>query len=78
MSPTTIVLIVAILMAVLFLTGKYPYGLITMACCVILCATGVLDLPTAFGGLSNKLVVLIAKYVCTRICLGEDIPYFQS
>ena len=44
----------------MFIWGKYPYGLITMACCVILAATGVLSLSDAFSGFANQIVVLIA------------------
>lgn len=48
------------LMVVLFVSGKFPYGLVTMTCCALLCLTGIMDAPTAFSGLSNKMVILIA------------------
>lgn len=55
-----ITLAVTVAMMAMFIWGKYPYGLITMACCVILAATGVLSLSGAFSGFANQIVVLIA------------------
>lgn len=43
-----IVISVLIFMIVMFVIGKWPYGLITMTCCAILAVTGVLDVSTAF------------------------------
>ena len=55
-----ITLAVTIGMMAMFIWGKYAYGLITMTCCVILAATGVLPLSGAFSGFCNQIVVLIA------------------
>ena len=38
-----IVIGVMILMIVAFVMNKWPFGLITMSCCIILGVTGVLD-----------------------------------
>ncbi len=60
MSPTTITILITVLMAILFLTGKLPFGLITMLCCVLLVLTGVLTIPQAFTGLSNQTIIMVA------------------
>ena len=53
-------MLITILMAVLFLTGKFPFGLITMGCCVLLVLTGVLSVGEAMSGLSNQTIVMVA------------------
>ncbi|MCI8870467.1 MAG: TRAP transporter large permease subunit [Lawsonibacter sp.] len=60
MSPVTITMLITVLMAVLFLTGKFPFGLITMGCCVLLVLTGVLSVSEAMSGLSNQTIVMVA------------------
>ena len=55
-----ITLAVTIGMMAMFIWGKYAYGLITMTCCVILAATGVLPLSGAFSGFCDQIVILIA------------------
>lgn len=55
-----IVLAVTLFMMVMFVWHKVPFGVTTMTCCVVLAATGVVDLGAAFGGFANKIVVLIA------------------
>lgn len=55
-----IVLAVTLFMMVMFIWNKFPFGIITMTCCVVLAATGCIELNSAFGGFANKIVVLIA------------------
>ena len=51
---------VTLFMMIMFVWGKFPFGLITMTCCLMLAITGVVDLQSAFTGFGNKIVVLIA------------------
>jgi len=69
MSQMTIVLLVTLFMIVMFLWNKFPFGLTTMTCCLILAATGVVDLGTAFTGFGNKIVVLIAPTLALSAAL---------
>lgn len=71
MSQMTIVLLIALLMLILFISGKFPYGLITMSCCALLALTGVYDIPTAFSGLSNKMIVMIASMFALGGAFGK-------
>ncbi len=71
MSSTAIILIVTFLMCVMFLIGKYPYGIIAMSACTLLCITGVLDIGSAFAGLCNKTVIMIASMYALSCALGK-------
>ena len=55
-----IVIAVMILMIIAFVLNKWPFGLITMTCCIILGVTGVLDASTTFSGFCNPFVVMLA------------------
>lgn len=71
MTQTTIILLITLFMIVLFLSGKFSYGLVTMTCCTLLCLTGVYDLKTAFSGLNNQLVILIASMFVISSALSK-------
>lgn len=46
--------------------AKWPMGLTSMTCCVALAVFKVVDIPTAFSGLTNKLLIMLAAlYVVT-------------
>ncbi len=47
-------------MIVSFLLNKWPRGLTTMTCCLLFYITGVLDLKTAFSGITNATILMIA------------------
>ena len=71
MSDMQIVLAVALFMMVMFVWHKWPFGVTTMTCCVILAATGVIKLSTAFSGFGNKIVVLIAPMLAISVALSK-------
>lgn len=71
MTQTTVILLITGLMIVLFLSGKFSYGLVTMTCCALLALAGVYDVGTAFSGLSNQLVILIASMFVIASALGK-------
>ena len=70
MSDMQIVLAVAAFMIVMLVWHKVPFGVTTMTCCVILAATGVVNLSTAFSGFGNKIIVLIAPMLAISAALG--------
>lgn len=55
-----LVLGVMVLMIIAFVMNKWPFGLITMSCCIILGVAGVLDPATTFSGFCNPFVVMLA------------------
>lgn len=71
MSHLTIVLLVTLFMMVMFIWHKVPFGVTAMLCCLILAATGVVDLGTAFTGFGNKTVVLIAPTLALSAALSK-------
>ena len=71
MSDMQIVLAVALFMMVMFIWHKWPFGVTTMTCCVILAATGVINLSTAFSGLGNRIVVIIASMLAISAALSK-------
>ncbi len=71
MSQLTIVLLVTLFMMVMFVWNKVPFGVTAMTCCLILAATGVVDLKSAFTGFGNKTVVLIAPTLALSAVLSK-------
>ena len=79
MSPTIIALIITACMAVLLASGKFPFGLVSMASALALIVTGVLDIPTAMAGFGNNTVVIIAAMFCMSAALQKtNVPYVLS
>ncbi|MDO4265293.1 MAG: SLC13 family permease [Eubacteriales bacterium] len=66
-----IVLGLLVFMIVMFFTGKVPYGVTTMTCCVVLALTGVFDISTAFSGLANRTTILIASMFTIAYAFGK-------
>ena len=76
MSATTITLIITVLMAVFLVTGKFPFGLVSMGCALALIITGVLDIPTAMSGFTNSTVIMVASMFCLSAALQKtNVPY---
>lgn len=75
-STMMITLAVTLVMAVLFLWGKFPFGLVTMSCMVVLVLSGVLTLSEGFAGLVSQTVILIAAMLAMAGALRKtDLPY---
>lgn len=76
MSSTTITLIITVLMAVLLVSGKFPFGLVSMGSALALIVTGVLDVPTAMSGFTNSTVMMVAAMFCLSAALQKtNVPY---
>ena len=68
---TTAVLLIFLFMIIGFLLGKWPMGLTTMTCCILLVLTGVMSIPEAFGGFAMKNTVMIASMYCISAAFGK-------
>ena len=66
-----IVLAVTLFMMISFILHKVPFGVTTMACCLILAMTGIMDVQSAFSGFGNKIVVLIAPMLALSSVLTK-------
>ena len=64
-----IVLAITLFMMVMFIWNKVPFGVTTMTCCLLLAMFGIVDIPKAFGGFGNKIVVLIAPMLVLSAAL---------
>lgn len=64
-------LCILVFMVVMLLTHKLPYGVTAMICCVLFVFTGVLDLKTAFSGLSSSTTLMIAPMIVVASALGK-------
>lgn len=65
------VLAITLFMMVMFIWHKVPFGVTTMTCCVLLAAVGIMKVPAAFSGFSNKIVILIAPMLALSAVLGK-------
>lgn len=66
-----IVIGVMALMTIAFVSGKWPFGLVTMTCCTILGLTGVLSPSEAFAGFCNKNLILLAGAFIVSDAFGK-------
>ena len=64
-------LCILVFMVVMLLTHVLPYGVTGMICCVLFVFTGVLDLKTAFSGLSSSTTLMIAPMIVVATALGK-------
>lgn len=66
-----ITLAVLIFMGISFMVRKISYGMTGMICMLALALTGVVDLPTALSGFSNKTTILVATMLLIAGCIGK-------
>ena len=66
-----ITLCILAFLVVMLLTHKLPYGVSAMICCVLFVFFGILDLKTAFSGLSNSTTLMIAPMIVVASALGK-------
>ena len=66
-----ITLCILAFLVVMLLTHKLPYGVSAMICCVLFVFFGILDLQTAFSGLSNSTTLMIAPMIVVASALGK-------
>ena len=66
-----ITLAVLAFMAVSFMMRKISYGMTGMICMLVLAMTGIVDLPTAFSGFSNKTTSLVATMMMVAGTIGK-------
>ncbi|WP_320998650.1 SLC13 family permease [Hungatella effluvii] len=66
-----IALAVLVFMIISFLIHKFPYGLTAMTCVIVLALTGVIDVGTAFSGLSHTTTILVATMMVVAGAIGK-------
>ncbi|MDD6282727.1 SLC13 family permease [Oribacterium sp. HCP28S3_H8] len=66
-----IVLLILAFMIFALLTHVFPFGVTGMICCTLLVLTKIMDMQTAFSGLSNPNTVMVAAMVALANPLGR-------
>lgn len=66
-----ITMAVLVFMIVSFLLHKISYGLTAMTCAIVLALTGVIDVQTAFSGLSHTTTILVATMMVVAGAIGK-------
>ena len=68
MTPQMIIaLAITVLMVVLILIDKMPFGVPSLLACFLLVVFGVADIKTAFGGFSNSTIVMMASFMAVMV-----------
>ena len=76
MNTMTITWIVTLIMAALFLWGKFSFGLVTMSSMIALVVTGALTIQEGFSGMTSPTVILIASMFALSAALQKtNLPY---
>ena len=66
--PMIIALAVTVLMIILIMVDKLPFGAPPLLALLLLVVFGVTDIKTAFGGFANPTIVMLASSSSSRPC----------
>ena len=70
-TPMILALAVTILMIVLIMLDKLPFGAPPLLALLLLVVLGVTDIKTAFGGFSNSTIVMLASFMAIIAALQK-------
>ena len=77
--PMIIALAVTVLMIILIMVDKLPFGAPPLLALLLLVVFGVTDIKTAFGGFANPTIVMLASFMAIIAahdhCSGSDCPH---
>ena len=69
--PMIIALAVTVLMIILIMVDKLPFGAPPLLALLLL-VVGVTDIKTAFGGFCNPIIVMLASFMAIIAAPAED------
>ncbi|MEG1205144.1 MAG: SLC13 family permease [Angelakisella sp.] len=69
--PMIIALAITILMIILIMLDKLPFGAPPLLACLLLVVFGVADLKTAFAGFSNPTIIMLASFMAIIAALQK-------
>lgn len=69
--PMMIALAITVLMIILIMTEKLPFGAPPLLACLLLVLFGVADIKTAFAGFSNATIVMLASFMAIIAALQK-------
>jgi di/tricarboxylate transporter len=70
-TPMIIALAITVLMIVLIMTEKLPFGAPPLLACLLMVIFGVTNIKTAFGGFSNSTVIMLASFMAIVAALEK-------
>lgn len=66
-----IALAITILMIILIMRDKLPFGVPPLIACLLLVVTGVVDIKVAFGGFANSTIMMLAAFMAIIAALQK-------
>jgi di/tricarboxylate transporter len=69
--PMIVALAITILMIVLIMVDKLPFGVPPLIACLLLAVFKIVDLKTAFGGFSNPTIIMLASFMAIIAALQK-------
>lgn len=69
--PMILALAITVLMIVLVMIDKLPFGAPPLLACLLLVLFKVVDMKTAFGGFSNSTIVMLASFMAIIVALQK-------
>ena len=69
--PMIIALAITVLMIILIMVDKLPFGAPPLLACLLLAVFGIVDLKTAFGGFSNPTIIMLASFMAIIAALQK-------
>nr|WP_314461554.1 SLC13 family permease [uncultured Clostridium sp.] len=69
--PMIIALAITVLMIVLIMTEKLPFGAPPILACLLMVLFGITDIKTAFGGFSNATIIMLASFMAIVAALQK-------
>lgn len=70
-TPMIIALAITILMIILIMRDKLPFGVPPLIACLLLVVTGVVDIKVAFGGFANSTIMMLAAFMAIIAALQK-------
>ena len=76
--PMIIALAVTVLMIILIMVDKLPFGAPPLLALLLLVVFGVTDIKTAFGGFANPTIVMLASFMAIIAALQKTASSSSS
>ena len=70
-TPMIIALAITVLMIILIMRDKLPFGVPPLIACLLLVVTGVVDIKVAFGGFANSTIMMLAAFMAIIAALQK-------
>jgi di/tricarboxylate transporter len=70
-TPMIIALAITLLMVIIIMTDKLPFGAAPILACLLMVLFGVTNIKTAFGGFSNPTIIMLASFMAIVAALEK-------